>query len=195
MSEWWETNGKKETRHRGSDRLRGIVITQDEGVDGNGAVLRDATPVGAPAPPPVQSDNGQRHDCGTGAYEPTEHCPGCGASLGTALEVQAFQILKTVGAKFAEEQEGDRVTAFEHFAKAIAENLPILVMSRVMSLTESAKAISSIHSMIGAPQKKTESAEENSLKALASWLNGEEVEGFPVMPELPVTEGTEDGAS
>jgi len=74
---------------------------------------------------------------------------------------------------------------FENYAKDLARNIAILSMSRSMSLEGISRTIAQIHSMIGAPKKKTETKEEKPLEALAQWLNGEGVPGFPEVAEVP----------
>ena len=184
MSEWWE-HGKKTRKLARRHRSVSIVTTGDEGGDNVRSVQRDAT-FEFQTPAPTIKDLGRPVGIeGTGDYVPQESCPKCGAPLGTTLEVQAFRILKDIGLRFAEQQDTDRVAAFENYAKDLARNIAILSMSRSMSLEGISRTIAQIHSMIGAPKKKTETKEEKPLEALAQWLNGEGVPGFPEVAEVP----------
>ena len=80
---------------------------------------------------------------------------------------------------FVEEAKTDRVKAFENYAAALMTNQAILVTSRIISLDSMGKMVQSVHQMLGPPKKKSEDVEAKPLEALAAWLNGDTIEGFP----------------
>jgi len=140
----------------------------------------------------IQGGNGSGGGPSGGAAVPKDSskgcsCPGC---TWTNLDVQAFEILGNVGKNFAKNLDEDRVTAFEKMNVEIASNLGVLAFSRAMGLDAALKMIRDTHTMLGAPKKKTETAEEKPMEALRDWLNGGDVPELELVaaPADPIEE-------
>jgi len=82
-----------------------------------------------------------------------------------------MEIIRQADEIFLREQGSDRAEAFQNWCTRMIEGMHILVGARVIGLDRASKMIQEIHTMIGAPKKRTEEGQRAPMDLMAEWLN------------------------